>query len=75
MSKHVVKREREPLPCACGCGEFVAQPTGSGRPKKWVKNHARRKPVVPVPCSCGCGEDILQAGPGRRRLFLEGHHV
>lgn len=70
---HVNKAPRIGGPCACGCGEQVSQPPGSGRTRRYIKGH-QRPPRTGGPCACGCGEMTVRVkskGPVPR--FLPGH--
>lgn len=37
-----VKKSRDPIPCACGCGQMVAHHDNKGRAKKYVHGHNNR---------------------------------
>lgn len=37
-----VKKSREPIPCACGCGQTIPQHDRKGRARKYVHGHNNR---------------------------------
>lgn len=70
---HVNKAPRIGGPCACGCGETVSQPPGSGRPRRFITGH-HRSPKTGGPCACGCGEMTVRVNKkGPVPKFLPGH--
>lgn len=72
MTTHSAKKAKAPIPCKCGCGQFVEQKAGSGRLKHYVDAHKPKKSTI-VLCKCGCGLPTNVGRRGRPSLYIPGH--
>lgn len=62
--------------CECGCGADIPLLTKSGKPRRFVVGHNRRKKpsAETISCACGCGEVISRFNKwGRERKFVNHH--